>query len=62
MAIKSYSVELSTELPIVIDTSTTHDELSTVVEKTQQYLDDTGLSENRKFFIKIVGVKTETTN
>jgi hypothetical protein len=62
MAIKSYSVELSTELPIVIDTSTTHDELSTVVEKTQQYLDDTGLSEDRKFFIKIVGVKTETTN
>jgi PII-like signaling protein len=62
MAIKSYSVELSTELPIVIDTATTHDELSTVVEKTQQYLDDTGLSEDRKFFIKIVGVKTETTN
>jgi hypothetical protein len=46
----------------VIDTATTHDELSTVVEKTQQYLDDTGLSEDRKFFIKIVGVKTETTN
>jgi hypothetical protein len=62
MAIKSYLVELVTELPVTIDTSTTHDELSTVMDKTQQYLDDTKLSEDRKFHIKIVGVKTETTN
>lgn len=61
MAIKSYLLELTTELPITIDTTTTHDELSTVMDKTQQYLDEAQLSDH-KFQVKIVAVKTENIN
>jgi len=60
MAIKSYLVELTTEYPLVLDTKRVNDEIQAVIDHTQKYLDDTNLSENHKFKVKIVGVKTET--
>lgn len=62
MAIKSYVVELTTELPLMLDTSNVHDEIQAVMDKTQEYLDDNNLSDNHRFHVKIVGVQTETTN
>lgn len=60
MAIKSYLVELTTEYPIVLDTSKVNDEIKAVMDSTQKYLDESNLSENHTFNVKIVGVKTET--
>ena len=61
MAIKSYLVELTTELPLVLDTTKVNNEIQAVIDHTQTYLDENNLSENHKFNIKIVGVQTETT-